>query len=181
MKSLAGRFNMIFAVVACACFGCNTPKTSPPNQIEKDASKQATLMQFHIEANPDPTGRTMDAPIYRAHPVHLTVEREPVLDEGFIEKAELVDADEMGGHAIKITFDQYGARRLDALSVEHRSQHLAVHAQWTETRWLAAPVLSKRISNGDFIFTPDATREESERIVRGLSNVVKRLHQKYTF
>jgi hypothetical protein len=181
MKSLAWRINMIFTLMACLCLGCNTSKTSAPNEKEKDASKQATLMRFHIEANPDPTGRTIDAPIYRARPVHLTVQREPVLDEGFMEKVELVDADEMGGHALKITFDKLGTRRLDALTVEHRSQHLAVHAQWTENRWLAAPVLNKRISNGELIFTPDATREETERIVRGLSNVVKRLHQKYTF
>jgi hypothetical protein len=181
MKTLAGLINMIFAVATCACLGCNTPKTSPPNQLEQDPSKQATLMQFHIEANPDPTGRTMDAPIFRANPFHLTVQREPVLDNGFMEKAEVVDTDEMGGYGIKITFNKLGTRRLDALSVEHRSQRLAVHAEWTEARWLASPVLNKRISDGVFIFTPDATREETERIVRGLANVVGQLQKPFVF
>ena len=181
MKSLAGRINMIFAVVACACLGCDTPKTSPPNQLEQDTSKQATLMQFHIESNPDPTGRTMDAPIYRANPFLLTVKREPVLDEGFMESVQMVDADEVGGYAIKITFDKFGTRRLDALSIEHRSQRLAVHAEWTEARWLAAPILNKRLSHGEFVFTPDATREETERIVRGLSNVVSQLKKPFVF
>ncbi len=182
MNSLAGRINMILAAVACACLlGCNTPKTSPPNQKEAEPPKQATLMQFHIEANPDPTGRTMVAPIFRARPFNLTVQREPVLDEGFMEKVELVDTDEVGGYAIKVTFDKLGARRLDALSVEHRSQRLAVHAEWTETRWLGAPILNKRITNGEFIFTPDATREETDRLVRGLSNVVSHLKKPFVF
>ena len=181
MKSLTGRINMIFAILACAGLGCNSPKTSPPNETTAVPAKQATLMQFHIETNPDPTGRTMEAPIFRANPFHLTVQREPVLDEAFMENVQLVDTDEMGGYAIKVTFNKFGTRRLDALSVEHRSQRLAVHAEWTEARWLGAPVLNKRISDGVLIFSPDATREETERIVRGLSNVVSHLQKPFVF
>ena len=42
-----------------------------------------------------------------------------------------------------------------------------------ELRWLAAPILQQRIRDGLLVFTPDATREEAERIVRGLKNVAK--------
>jgi hypothetical protein len=38
--------------------------------------------------------------------------------------------------------------------------------------WLAAVLIRDRISNGLFRFTPDATREEGLRIVRGLRNVI---------
>jgi hypothetical protein len=38
--------------------------------------------------------------------------------------------------------------------------------------WLAAVLIRDRISNGLFRFTPDASREEGLRIVRGLKNVI---------
>ena len=39
--------------------------------------------------------------------------------------------------------------------------------------WLAAPMTNKRISDGVLVFTPDASREEADRIVLGLNNVAK--------
>ena len=44
-------------------------------------------------------------------------------------------------------------------------------------RWLAAPVISHRISDGVLVFTPDATREEAEEIALGLNNVSKKVHR----
>jgi len=41
-----------------------------------------------------------------------------------------------------------------------------------ESAWLAAVLIRNRISNGVFAFTPDASREEGLRIVRGLRNVI---------
>jgi hypothetical protein len=38
--------------------------------------------------------------------------------------------------------------------------------------WLAAVLVRQRISNGAFRFTPDASRAEGDRIVRGLRNVI---------
>jgi preprotein translocase subunit SecD len=182
MNSPAGRINLILLLFLCACLGCNsTPSKKEAEKKEADKSKQAALLHFHLEANPDPNGHTMEVSIGRSTLDKVTIMTQPVLDEGFMKKVELVDTDELGGYAIKVTFDEAGTRRLDSISVEHRSRRLAVNATWTENRWLAAPVLTKRISNGVFIFTPDATREESERIVNGLQNVVKKLQEKFTF
>jgi len=41
-----------------------------------------------------------------------------------------------------------------------------------ESGWLAAVLIRERISNGLFRFTPDASRAEGLRIVRGLRNVM---------
>jgi hypothetical protein len=41
-----------------------------------------------------------------------------------------------------------------------------------ESAWLTAVLIKDRISSGTFRFTPDATRKESNRIVRGLRNVI---------
>ncbi|MGD0813138.1 MAG: hypothetical protein ABSA83_06010 [Verrucomicrobiota bacterium] len=41
-----------------------------------------------------------------------------------------------------------------------------------ESAWLGAVLIRQRISNGMFRFTPDASRAEGVRIVRGLRNVI---------
>jgi hypothetical protein len=45
------------------------------------------------------------------------------------------------------------------------------------SRWIAAPLLSGRISTGLFAFTPDTTREEADRIARGLNNVAEQVRK----
>lgn len=155
-------------------------KTSE-NKDKGKKDKQVSFLRLHVETNFDGTRHSQRVPIYRAKPVMISVETVASLDEGYMRKAEVVDVDELGGFAIKITFDDKGARLLDYMTTSNKGKRVAVLARWTEDRWLAAPLLSKRISNGVFIFTPDATREESERIVLGLENVIKKLSKPYTF
>ena len=50
-----------------------------------------------------------------------------------------------------------------------------------ESGWLAAVKIRARISNGVFRFTPDASRDEGVRIVRGLRNVLKKKKDNNTF
>ena len=181
MITLARPFNIILALLFCGliCGGALGCKSGDKKKEEK--SKQGTFLRFHLETNPDPSGRTLEAKVYRTQPVSFTVGRDAVLDEGYLEKVEIVDADEHGGvMAFKITFDPAGTRRLDAVTLENRGLHFVIRAVWSDNRWLAAPLITKRISNGVFVFTPDATREEAERIVAGLKNVIKKLHERYT-
>jgi preprotein translocase subunit SecD len=175
MNSRRLAFNLILAVLFGSLVACKSPQ-----EKKDEKAKQATFLRFHLETNPNASGRTAVASVYRAHPVLITVDRDAVLDEGFLAKIEVVDADEHGGIALKATFDEAGTRRLDAVTIEHRGKRLAIRAVWTDNRWLAAPLLTKRISNGEFIFTPDATREEADRIVVGLRNVIKKLNERYT-
>ena len=44
--------------------------------------------------------------------------------------------------------------------------------QVRQSGWLAAVLIRDRYPNGVFLFTPDASREEVARIVRGLKNVI---------
>ena len=46
--------------------------------------------------------------------------------------------------------------------------------KFKEVRWLNAPYISRRISNGIFQFTPDASREETEQIILGLKHTVEK-------
>jgi hypothetical protein len=50
-----------------------------------------------------------------------------------------------------------------------------------QSGWLAAVLIRDRISNGLFRFTPDASRAEGNRIVRGLRNVIGKEKKKEQF
>ncbi len=44
------------------------------------------------------------------------------------------------------------------------------HKTLADSRWLAAPVISRRISNGVLVFTADCERDEADQLVLGLNN-----------
>lgn len=173
MKLLLPRFNIILAMLLLLTAGCQSSK-------EKKKAKEASFLRFHLESNVDGTRHNSQVTIYRANPMILGVEVNAALDEGFMDKVELVTVDEFGNYAIKVSFNEQGAKRLDYLTSSYKGRRLAIQARWTETRWLAAPLITKRITNGVFIFTPDASREEAERIVTGLNNVIAKLKKPYT-
>jgi hypothetical protein len=64
---------------------------------------------------------------------------------------------------------------LDGATSANHNRRVAVFARWPEGRWLASPMIHKRIADGVLTFTPDCTREEAVRIVRGLNNVAKKI------
>lgn len=176
-------FNKILAVLlvlALVC-GCSSQKnatkqTSQPKKNTKSGLKEATRISFHVEINPDGTERCVQAQIYRKNPITITVDRSPVLHEGFVERADVVEF--MGTYAIRIKFDSTGTLLLDNVTTSNRGRHLAIFCQFSDARWIGAPLITQRISNGVFIFTPDATKEEAERIVRGLNNVANAVQPK---
>lgn len=145
------------------------------------AEKEIATLRVHLEVNPDGSDRNSRVPIYRAKPILLNVEKSPFVNESDLAQASLVD--EMGGFKIVIQFDTRGTRLLEQFSATNPGKHLAIATQFGEklkqNRWLAAPLISHRIADGTLAFTPDATRDEAETIVRGLNNVaIKNGNQK---
>ncbi len=136
--------------------------------------KEASTLRLHLEVTSDGTDKNSPVPIYRESPVQVNVEKESFLNEGSVSKASVVDV--MGGFSIFIQFDRRGSWILEQYSVANKGRRVAIFSQFGgQARWLAAPILAKRISDGALVFTPDATREEADRIVRGLNNVAKKL------
>ncbi len=169
MLTLAGRFNVYFLALCCAAVfgGCKTT-------AEKREAEEVTVIRFHRESRTDGSPAVARA-AFRAGP-EVGAEASPVLDERNIESAEIVESE--GGFAIQIRFGRHGQMLLDQISTESRNRRLLIWCQWEESRWLAAPMLRGRIPSGYLTFTPDATREETIRIVRGLNNMVKKLKAK---
>jgi hypothetical protein len=157
---------LVVSALLCAC------KTTE----ERKRGKEASTLRLYLESSRDGGDHGSGTAIYRQSPIRVNTEREPFLTEIDLDSAELVDVP--GGYAIKAQFNGHGALVLEGVTVAHKSQHIAVQSHFTETRWLAAPLITRRISNGEFVFTPDATREEADRIVRGLRNLIAKIKKK---
>jgi preprotein translocase subunit SecD len=161
------RFNIYLAAVLAtmAAAGCaSSHKDKGPT----------TLLSLHLEVSPDDTDTSSPVPVLRANPSYVNVDKESVLDEGSIDSARVVD--DLGGFHIQVKFNWEGAMVLDGVTTDNHNRRIAVLARWDkESRWLAAPVIKRRISDGVYDFTPDATREEAQRIVLGLNNLAAKV------
>jgi|SRR6266404_4656018 len=169
MRIRLDRFNIYLLLALLAIF-------CAPGCKSLGKKKEASTLRLHLEVAPDGTDKNGPVPIYRANPIFVNVEKDPFLNEGRIAKAAVVDV--MGGFAIFVQFDRRGSWLLEQYSTANKGRRVAILSQFGEVRWLAAPVMTKRISDGTLVFTPDATREEAERIVRGLNNVAKEIQEK---
>jgi hypothetical protein len=173
------RFNiyLCFVLVLGLLCGCHT---TPQKEKEKEEKEELAALRVHMETNPDASKRTGSAVI---RGITFNIEAAPFLTEANIKEAKLIDV--VGGFEISIQFNRQGSWLLEQYTSAGRQKHLTVYSQWTEThekqlnkgRWLASPFIRTHITDGLLTFTPDATREEAEMIVKGLNNEVKKLHQ----
>ncbi len=162
------RFNIYLAAAFALILtgGCLTHKG-------KD-KKVATTISLHLESDPDGLSDIGPESIYRSDPIVVSVNKLPFLDGGDLEEASVVD--EPGGlYSIRLRFNWQGAAILASVTSANPGRRIAIYSAFGDARWLAAPLIRERISNGVLTFTPDATHEEAERIVRGLNNVAKGL------
>ena len=168
------RFNIylllgLALVLAC---GCQTRGD--------DKDKVMATLRVHLEVAPESMDFSTSVPVYREHPVMVTVDKSPFLTEANVESAKVVDV--RGGFDLEIKFDRRGTWLLEEYTTTNPGKHLAVFSEFgvkksRTSRWLAAPIIYRRISNGILSFTPDASREESERIALGLNNVAKKINE----
>ena len=142
-----------------------------------DEKKEASTLKFHLEVTPDGTDQNSLVPIGRDGAFTVNVQKDAFLNEGLIAKASVVN-DALGGFALMIQFNRKGSWLLEQYTIAHKGRRAAIFSQFGQARWLAAPVMKNRISDGRFVFTPDATREEAERIARGLNSVARGLENK---
>jgi hypothetical protein len=154
--------------------GCKTTE-------QKKKDKEASTLRFHIEMNRDGTPYNSTVPVYRANPIQVSASRDPFLDEGDIELASVVDVDKLGGFGIRVQFNPHGRMVLENVTTSNKGQRIVIFSTFGQVRWLAAPVITHRISDGVLVFTPDATREEAERIVLGVNNVIKAIKKQSAF
>jgi hypothetical protein len=168
------RFNIYLlvtaAVAAAVACGCQSTTKEKP-------AKLLSTFRLHLAASRDGTTAGVPVPVYRQNPIIINVEKEPFLTEGNVAEAKVIDV--VGGFALQIRFDGAGTSLLEQCTAANRGRKIVVFSQFGEqikdARWLAAPVITRRINDGVLTFTPDATREEAEEIALGLNNVAKKV------
>jgi preprotein translocase subunit SecD len=141
----------------------------------KDKDKEYSLVKLHAESDDPNGGFSRTVPIYRASPVYVNVDESAFLDENDLVRAAVL---EDNGFEIELDFNEHGVLLLENITRANPGRRIAIFCEFGQERWLAAPVFVKAVTNGKIVFTPDATREEAERIVRGLNNEVEKLKQK---
>jgi preprotein translocase subunit SecD len=168
MKIRFTRFNTYLALMALVVPGLNGCSTTSGKRAEAS-------LRFHLETNLDGTERTLPITIGRSAPFAMGIESRSFLSEFNIEKAAVIESP--GGFALSIEFNREGGWILEQYSTAHKGRRVAIAAEFGELRWIGAPIMRERITNGLFVFTPDATREEAEKIVRGLNVVAEKVRK----
>jgi len=169
MKVYARRFNIFFAsaMAAALVFGCQTDK-------KKD---EISVLRVHLQAAARTVGATVPVTVLRSNPVSVTVAHDPILTEANVVAARVIETP--GGFAVEVQFDETSSLMLEQYSSANLGLHFVIFGQWSErvadARWLASPLITHRIANGQLAFTPDTTRAQADRFVSGLNNVAKKL------
>lgn len=177
MISGCGRFNIyLLCLILAVVGGCQ----SPEKKLEKKKEKQISTLALHLEVIPDTMDFSRTVQIFREKPVEITVDRMPFLTEVDVSEAKIIE--ERDGWVLQIQFARHGAWLLEQYTTTNPGKHIAIFCTFgldkKESRWLAAPLIRKRISNGILSFTPDATREEAGEIIFGLNHVAKKVAEK---
>ncbi len=169
MNFYTRRFNLYLLLMAglVLAAGCASFK-------KKD--KQMAALRVHIESPASVAGTSETIPVIRSEPVMVTIANEPILTEANIVAASLLTAPD--GFAVELKFDQPGSWTLEQFSATNPGKHFVIFGQWGDKlakgRWLAAPLINRRMAGGALIFTPDASREEAEQLVKGLNDNAKK-------
>jgi preprotein translocase subunit SecD len=165
MKIRLHRFNT-YLLASALLFGLGGCTSSG----SKDAKELAAL-RLHLEVNPDGTENNSAVLVGRSTPFLVNLNKEPFLTEYKITSASLVDS--YGGFSLSVKFDTEGSWIIEQYTTANKGKRVGVSAifgQAQEPRWLGAPRIIQRITNGVFVFTPDASRKEADRLVAGLNN-----------
>lgn len=164
MQRRPGRFNFYLLAAALALAAAAAGCASWGN---KEKYREASV-RLHLEVN---AAQGTNVWVGRSAPFPVSVDRQPFLTEFNVEKASV--ADSLGGFVIVLQFNAEGTLLLEQYTTAYRGKRAGILAEFGEFRWLAAPVMQGRIVNGQFVFTPDATRAEAERIVQGVNRVAE--------
>lgn len=147
--------------------GCQTDK----------GKGEISVLRVHLQANQNTAGATVPVTLLRSNPVTVTIAHDPILTEASVVMARVIETP--GGFAVEVQFDETSSLMLEQYSSANPGLHFVIFGQWGEkaadARWLAAPLITHRISNGQLAFTPDITRAQADRLVLGLNNVAKKM------
>jgi len=135
------------------------------------------VLRIHVESETSSAGSNKTISVLRSQPVQVNISTDPILTESDVIGAALLDMPG-GGFAVEVKFEETAGWRLEQITSINPGKHLAIFAQWsakpTDGRWLAAPLINRRLGGSELTFTPDASRDEAEELVKALNVDAKR-------
>ncbi|HXR05263.1 MAG TPA: hypothetical protein VN836_11200 [Verrucomicrobiae bacterium] len=165
------RFNLYLALAAALALLCGC-------QMFRHKGPTAAL-RVHIQTNADSLGTSQTISVLRSDPVQVTISHDPVLTEANIVAAKVINTP--GGFAVEVKFDENGSWLLEQYSAANSGGHFVIFGQWGDKlangRWLAAPLITRRLADGVLAFTPDASRAEADELVLGLNAVAANIRK----
>ena len=180
-------FNTLLVASALLAFPSPTPaadsqapastgsETPPPAKSKKKEKKPKLIksVRIYVETKHDIEERSLPAVVGRSSPMKFLVEKLPILNEVHVENAVLLD--QPGSFQVMIKFNSLGSRILESYTAAAAGRHLLVMTEIEEEgRWIAAPLIRRRLGDGKLVFTPDASREDMDRLVKGLNQLVEK-------
>jgi hypothetical protein len=146
-------------------------------------SRASSSFRVYLETAGSPEGQSQVVMIPREGGVNVSIQAEPFISEANVVEAHIIST--RGGFSISVHLDPRGRWLLEQYSAENRGKRLAIFSEFgdkmRQNRWLAAPLLSRTISDGMLTFTPDVSHEEAEQLVLGLNNVARKVQDKNTW
>ena len=158
----------LMALALCAGLGVGCKSVG-----EKKPGENYSLIMLYLEQNNDGTKYSRKMAVMRTDPIIFYVNSEPFLGTADLEQATLMEA--IGGFALQLQFNRHGTAVLESFTTSNKGKRMAIFCQFTEPRVLAAPMITQRNATGIIRFTPDCSREEGERIVKGLTTAIKKI------
>lgn len=166
------RFNLyLLPVVLClAATGC------AGSLFHHQKKEPVAILRVHVESEASNVGSTKNVPVLRSQPVMVNISTDPILTEADVIAARLLDAP--GGFNIELKFEETAGWRLEQFTAINPGKHLAIYAHWGDKpedgRWLAAPLIVRRMADSTLTFTPDASHAEAEQWVQELNAAAKK-------
>jgi preprotein translocase subunit SecD len=167
-------FNLYLLATALGLLGAGC-QTGSLGSLFHHKNKHMAALRIHLESEATAAGVNKNITIMRSQPVMLNISTEPILTEADVLGARLIDS--YGSFAVEVTFEETSGWKLEQYSAANPGKHLAIFGQWSDKladgRWLAAPLITRRLAGNVLVFTPDASREEAEKLVAGLNLIGK--------
>ena len=158
------------ASIMIIAVGCNYANYSVETKRDK------AQFALFVEGFPQQGEDTKLLKFYQASPRFVHIDPNPVLkgDSGMITASKVIDTQD-GLYAIQLDFTTLGQSVMEHITTNFRSRRLYVvvaqsadnsKTNRVEMKCIGAKYIQQTISAPYMIFTPDATREESEDIIK---------------
>lgn len=172
MRGARSWFNLLLVLSLASGLVSGAAESSDTSRKRSRKPKPVERIRVHVESRHDIAERSLKVEVGQGPgAMKFQVEKLPILNEVHVERAALLEVP--GGFQVQLKFDSLGAKILESYTAAAAGRHLLLLTEFDEeSRWIAAPLIRRRIGDGVLAFSPQITREEADRLVKGLNQAI---------